>query len=178
MAEVLCGVCNTEPKKYKCPTCSLPYCSIACFKEHKPIHANDEPRPSTSAPAPPEIPQPPPPKPPPKYLRKKTDFSLVAKNPRYQELIKAHPTLLASLQRIFAATIEPDPDDQRRSRRGGRGGRYRGRGRGGREERWTPKKGDADAMKLLKGVREGAGTSEEQEAVAEFVRLVEETVGE
>jgi hypothetical protein len=24
MAEVLCGVCNAEPKKYKCPTCALP----------------------------------------------------------------------------------------------------------------------------------------------------------
>jgi hypothetical protein len=24
MSEVLCGVCNAEPKKYKCPTCALP----------------------------------------------------------------------------------------------------------------------------------------------------------
>jgi hypothetical protein len=24
MDEVLCGVCNTELKKYKCPSCALP----------------------------------------------------------------------------------------------------------------------------------------------------------
>jgi hypothetical protein len=24
MSSTLCGVCNAEPKKYKCPTCALP----------------------------------------------------------------------------------------------------------------------------------------------------------
>jgi hypothetical protein len=43
-----------------------------------------------------------------------------------------------------------------------------------KEERWTPKKGDADAMALLKDMREGNGRDKEKEAMGEFVALVEE----
>ena len=35
VAKVLCGVCKVNEKKYKCPACLLPYCSIECFKTHK-----------------------------------------------------------------------------------------------------------------------------------------------
>ncbi|KAF9986226.1 hypothetical protein BGZ75_002068 [Mortierella antarctica] len=31
----ICGVCTTVESKYKCPTCTLPYCSLACYKLHK-----------------------------------------------------------------------------------------------------------------------------------------------
>ncbi|KAI8602436.1 zinc finger HIT domain-containing protein 3 [Dissophora ornata] len=31
----VCGVCETDPSKYKCPTCTLPYCSLVCYKKHK-----------------------------------------------------------------------------------------------------------------------------------------------
>jgi len=31
----LCGVCELEEKKYCCPRCSILYCSLPCFKEHK-----------------------------------------------------------------------------------------------------------------------------------------------
>ncbi|KXS10877.1 hypothetical protein M427DRAFT_115459 [Gonapodya prolifera JEL478] len=52
---VVCGVCNLEPPKYKCPTCLINYCSLACFKNHKaigctkpepvvPPHSADEPK--------------------------------------------------------------------------------------------------------------------------------------
>ena len=65
-------------------------------------------------------------------------------------------------------------------------GRGRGRGRGGRggwngeerEERWTPKKGDKDAMAVLKGIREGENNQSEKDAIAEFVGLVEELFGQ
>ncbi|KAF8006234.1 hypothetical protein BT93_K0507 [Corymbia citriodora subsp. variegata] len=30
-----CRVCNEAPSKYKCPSCLVPYCSLACFKRHK-----------------------------------------------------------------------------------------------------------------------------------------------
>ncbi|KAF2433080.1 hypothetical protein EJ08DRAFT_88001 [Tothia fuscella] len=33
-----CGVCNDAISKYKCPTCEVKYCSIACFKTHKILH--------------------------------------------------------------------------------------------------------------------------------------------
>ncbi|KAJ4985399.1 HIT zinc finger [Stagonosporopsis vannaccii] len=181
MSDGLCGVCNSEPKKYKCPTCALPYCSIACFKEHKATHAAAAPPPV--APVEPEIPQPPPPAPLPRYLKKKTDFSVLATNPKFQELLKSYPALLPTLQRVYAATIEPDEDDQRRNRggRGFRGRGARGRGRGGRQDnappRWTQKQGDADAMKMLRGYRERGDMDKEKQAVAAFVQLVEETFG-
>ncbi|XP_022771399.1 zinc finger HIT domain-containing protein 3 isoform X2 [Durio zibethinus] len=30
-----CQVCNQSQSKYKCPSCLVPYCSLACFKRHK-----------------------------------------------------------------------------------------------------------------------------------------------
>ncbi|XP_057964955.1 uncharacterized protein LOC131155674 isoform X2 [Malania oleifera] len=32
-----CQVCNEALSKYKCPSCLVPYCSLACFKKHKEI---------------------------------------------------------------------------------------------------------------------------------------------
>lgn len=66
--------------------------------------------------------------------------------------------------------------------RGAFRGRSRGRGRGGRggsdqAPRWTPKQGDKDALRALKGLREG-NKVDEKESIAEFVRLIEEMYGE
>jgi len=30
-----CQVCHLNGKKYKCPACNVPYCSLGCFKGHK-----------------------------------------------------------------------------------------------------------------------------------------------
>ncbi|MED6126702.1 hypothetical protein PIB30_080930 [Stylosanthes scabra] len=30
-----CQVCSEAQSKYKCPSCYVPYCSLACFKNHK-----------------------------------------------------------------------------------------------------------------------------------------------
>uniref|UniRef100_A0A1I8P6Y3 Zinc finger HIT domain-containing protein 3 n=1 Tax=Stomoxys calcitrans TaxID=35570 RepID=A0A1I8P6Y3_STOCA len=30
-----CIVCHEETNKYKCPKCTSPYCSVACYKLHK-----------------------------------------------------------------------------------------------------------------------------------------------
>jgi hypothetical protein len=61
-------------------------------------------------------------------------------------------------------------------------GRGRGRGRGGffddREGRWTQKKGDADGMSMLKGLRNGKSGDKEMDAMAAFGQLVEEMFGE
>ncbi|KAK6164314.1 hypothetical protein DH2020_001178 [Rehmannia glutinosa] len=32
-----CEVCEKAQSKYKCPSCLIPYCSLACFKKHKEI---------------------------------------------------------------------------------------------------------------------------------------------
>ncbi|KAI0527288.1 hypothetical protein KFK09_002887 [Dendrobium nobile] len=35
MASRQCQICQEAQYKYKCPSCLLPYCSLACFKKHK-----------------------------------------------------------------------------------------------------------------------------------------------
>ena len=37
LQSVLCTVCGSEPKKYKCPGCRAGYCSLACYKSHKEV---------------------------------------------------------------------------------------------------------------------------------------------
>ena len=34
---VLCSVCRRDERKYKCPVCVAPYCSLPCFKSHKEV---------------------------------------------------------------------------------------------------------------------------------------------
>ncbi|ORY91292.1 hypothetical protein BCR43DRAFT_498841 [Syncephalastrum racemosum] len=31
----LCKICSKEQSKYKCSTCRIEYCSVACYKQHK-----------------------------------------------------------------------------------------------------------------------------------------------
>lgn len=165
-------------------------CSLSCFKIHKPTHAELANDSTSSTATVPQLPQPSAPAPVPRYLKQKIDFSALATNHKFQELIKTYPNLLQVLQRVYAATIEPDPDDEARRRRlgrgafRGRGSRGRGRGRGGRfggyddeNSRWTPKKGDADAMKMLKEVRSGEADGKDKEAMRAFVDLIEENFG-
>jgi hypothetical protein len=164
-------------------------CSLQCFKLHKPTHSDPTSASAPPTPSEPILPQPPPPAPVPRYLKKKTDFTVLATNPKFQDLLETYPTLLPTLQRVYAATIEPDPEDEARRRRFSRGGfrgrgmMGRGRGRGGfggfedREDRWSQKKGDADGMRLLKGLREGKMGEREKEGMLAFVELVEEVFG-
>lgn len=108
---------------------------------------------------------------------------MLATTPKFKELLKTYPALLPTLQRVYAATIEPDLEDHPRrnggNRRGFRGRGGRGRGRGGRQDdsqsRWSQKQGDADAMKILKGCRERESPDKEKEAMAAFIQLLEDT---
>ncbi|KAL1451831.1 hypothetical protein WDU94_006169 [Cyamophila willieti] len=34
---IKCEICQKENKKYKCPHCEIPYCSIQCFQTHKEV---------------------------------------------------------------------------------------------------------------------------------------------
>lgn len=31
----LCEICESAKRKYKCPKCSINYCSLSCYKTHK-----------------------------------------------------------------------------------------------------------------------------------------------
>ncbi|XP_042046675.1 zinc finger HIT domain-containing protein 3-like isoform X1 [Salvia splendens] len=37
MGQKKCQVCDDAESKYKCPTCLITYCSVACFKKHKEV---------------------------------------------------------------------------------------------------------------------------------------------
>jgi hypothetical protein len=75
------------------------------------------------------------------------------------------------LQHVYATTIKPERDHRPRSNYRGRGG-YRNQDTG-----WTQKKGETDAMNMMKDLRDGKRGEKAQDAMAEFVRLVEETFG-
>ncbi|CAM1325849.1 ZNHIT3 (predicted) [Pycnogonum litorale] len=32
----LCNICQENDRKYKCPECKIPYCSLKCYKRHQP----------------------------------------------------------------------------------------------------------------------------------------------
>lgn len=34
-SSILCRVCQLQDKKYLCPRCRTPYCSVACYKTHQ-----------------------------------------------------------------------------------------------------------------------------------------------
>ncbi|KAF3914275.1 hypothetical protein AA313_de0209557 [Arthrobotrys entomopaga] len=38
----ICKFCEKEQAKYKCPNCSAPYCSLACYKPHKTKHDEEK----------------------------------------------------------------------------------------------------------------------------------------
>jgi len=65
-----------------------------------------------------------------------------------------------------------------RGRGGGRGGRGGWNGHEEREERWTQKKGDKDAMGVLKELRSAQARGEEKDGMVQFVGLVEELFGQ
>lgn len=35
---MICGICEIQESKYKCPKCSVSYCSLVCFKSEKHVH--------------------------------------------------------------------------------------------------------------------------------------------
>ncbi|KAK4202551.1 hypothetical protein QBC40DRAFT_168813, partial [Triangularia verruculosa] len=105
-APKLCGVCNTQPGKYKCPRpgCAMPYCSIPCHKSHKENHPPDPPPPSQSTTtAPPPVPtnSKPQPNDPYQVLLEHADV--------FDRLFKKYPSLPSALNSIQSQTLPPPP---------------------------------------------------------------------
>ncbi|KAH7321038.1 hypothetical protein B0I35DRAFT_477564 [Stachybotrys elegans] len=102
--EPVCGVCNTNPPKYKCPRCYLPYCSVACNRTHRENHPPDpepeavaQPLPAPEAPKLPvdEAPDP------------KNPFRALDSSDKLRHLFTKYPSLPDQLLRIHAATLPP-----------------------------------------------------------------------
>ncbi|KAF4984624.1 hypothetical protein FZEAL_200 [Fusarium zealandicum] len=112
----LCGVCNVNPPKYKCPRCRLPYtcsrnssqwltfpssCSVACNKIHRENHPPD-PEP---APQPEQLQAPHPQNPQP--VDPSNPFRALDSSDQLRLLFRKYPNLPAQLLQIHAATLPP-----------------------------------------------------------------------
>ncbi|AEO61688.1 hypothetical protein MYCTH_2312091 [Thermothelomyces thermophilus ATCC 42464] len=95
----VCGVCGTQPGKYKCPRCSMPYCSVACNKQHKENHPPDPPKPER--PSAPNNAQPP-------DSDSADPYSILLEHrDTFQHLFKKYSSLAAELTRIQEMTLPP-----------------------------------------------------------------------
>ncbi|RMY76761.1 hypothetical protein D0863_01753 [Hortaea werneckii] len=158
----LCGICTALESKYKCPVCGLRYCSLACYKQHQPLHTTTTTSPSSEDPPTTTTQQPrqqspthPPsqqpqdrPRPGTTHRRRippnNIDSTHFATDPDFLALLHRYPRLKIQLSAVYALTLEPGPEDLRTWWREalpgdavpstGQGGHSRGRGggRGGR----------------------------------------------
>lgn len=102
----LCGICEVNPPKYKCPRCRLPYCSVACNKIHRENHPPD-PEPATIPAAPQsalsrsqatslsQLPDP------------SNPFQALESSEKLRLLFRKYPGLPDQLRKIDAATLPP-----------------------------------------------------------------------
>ncbi|RGP79690.1 zinc finger hit domain-containing 3 [Fusarium longipes] len=101
----LCGVCNTNPPKYKCPRCRLPYCSVACNKVHRenhppdpeivPQHESSQPESQTQ-----QVSKPQP-------FDPSNPFQALETSDKLRLLFRKYPNLPDQLLKIDAATLPP-----------------------------------------------------------------------
>ncbi|KAK4455707.1 hypothetical protein QBC34DRAFT_73528 [Podospora aff. communis PSN243] len=96
----LCGICNKEPGKYKCPQCFMPYCSIPCSRIHKANHP------------PPSSPTTKPSQPPPTTVPQNPDpyQVLLDHQSELTRLFRKYPFLQQELSQIQKITLPPEPN--------------------------------------------------------------------
>ncbi|KAL1912793.1 hypothetical protein Sste5344_001383 [Sporothrix stenoceras] len=167
----ICGVCNKEPSKYKCPSCS-----VACNRIHRDNHPPDAPaeeKKSTLPSASSVSSLPPKPTPPPH------PFQVLDDAPELKYLFEKYPTLPDRLKKIYEATQPPAARGSGSANKpnipglparlpnnhskGGRGGRNN-------NEIWTKEKGLREGQKALRRAR--VDPSEEGDAVRAYCELV------
>ncbi|KAF2093210.1 hypothetical protein NA57DRAFT_81548 [Rhizodiscina lignyota] len=153
---VICGICKAHPPKYKCPTCKLPYCSIACYKNHKATH--DSGSVSQDTPAPPITPQA---VQVPKPSRPGLSVEDVTKHPAFVDLLKRHPQLKAQLGSMYSRVRSRPPVDRPTNS-------YQAPRRD--QEQSRQKKADEHVLQLMKWGR-NSDTADGQ-AMKEFIELM------
>ncbi|KAE8379105.1 hypothetical protein BDV26DRAFT_174399 [Aspergillus bertholletiae] len=173
-----CEVCASEPSKYRCPTCGLMSCSLACTQSHKIYCAPKVPSPKPSD----EV----------KSaqnqleevngdigedaheLRNGTDPRALGSSPQLMDLLDRYPALRDQLRDIYKATLEEEWVETQVQ--GGR--RPFGRGKGAPRSRgpWTREKGFNRGLgkvrKLREMCEEGSEVGKSAEGYMRFVALV------
>ncbi|KAJ5231780.1 uncharacterized protein N7469_006368 [Penicillium citrinum] len=176
-----CEVCSSEPSKYRCPTCALMSCSLACTQSHK-IYCAPKPQATNEAhesSTPNNAEQP---------LangvsqneqitatESKNDKSTpgsIATSPEVTELFRRYPKLRNQLHDIYKSTLEGVVSMVE----GGRAPTRRSRGP------WTSEKGFNRGMGRVKKFRqdyeEGYETGVAAEAFVQFLNLVNHSQSE
>ncbi|PSR82242.1 hypothetical protein BD289DRAFT_341238, partial [Coniella lustricola] len=159
----LCGICDVDAGKYKCPRCALPYCSVACFRSHKENHPPDPPK------------QPLPVKPPVNITEKSRKrnahpFSVLDDAPQLVQLFKRYPNLPSKLANINAATLPPKDEQQKPSRGGLPWTLAQAPGYQSKKPKWTHDTGMKRGKEALRKARTDPG--EDGDAVREYCELV------
>ncbi|OKP12928.1 hypothetical protein PENSUB_1371 [Penicillium subrubescens] len=182
-----CEVCSSEPSKYRCPTCALMSCSLACTQSHKiycapkatPLN-EDSKATSTTATAPtplhngdtaPDVAG--------NATSKNNETSSagIAASPELQALLSRYPQLRSQLHEIYQATQEEEwqewytpPTRGRPYGRGGRGPSRRSRGS------WTTEKGFNRGLGKVRKLRQdcegGSEVGVKADAFMEFLAIV------
>ncbi|KAK3304339.1 uncharacterized protein B0T15DRAFT_494807 [Chaetomium strumarium] len=97
----VCGVCGTQPGRYKCPRCS-----VACNKQHKENHPPDPPKPNAPSPN--------------ALNNNKTNSPAEGEDPysillehreTFQRLFAKYPSLPSALTRIHEITLPPSDNN-------------------------------------------------------------------
>ncbi|KAJ9142301.1 hypothetical protein NKR19_g7245 [Coniochaeta hoffmannii] len=159
----ICGVCDKEPGKYKCPRCGMYYCSVPCSKAHKANHPPDPPPPPQATPAP-------------QISRTKRPHEpedpysvLLDHRSDLERLFAKYPNLESDLIQIERATLPPL--DSFPPAAGGLPTRYQPPQQHQRQqEPWTRQVGLKKGAAALKKAR--MDPSEDGDAVREYCELV------
>ncbi|KAK0386413.1 hypothetical protein NLU13_6250 [Sarocladium strictum] len=160
-----CGVCNTNPPKYKCPRCYMPYCSVVCNKKHRENHPPD-PDP-VALPAPAVVPA----SQAPTDTQSSTEhdpdnpFRLLEQSDKLKVLFLKYPSLPEQLRRIHEATLPPKPSP------GSKPGIPESLMQGvSKKETWNHDMGIKNGKAALRRAKSADG--EEGEGVREYYELV------
>ncbi|OIW27292.1 hypothetical protein CONLIGDRAFT_704989 [Coniochaeta ligniaria NRRL 30616] len=163
-APKICGVCDKEPGKYKCPRCGMSYCSVPCSKLHKANHPPDAPPPSQPPPAPvtgTKRPREPADDPYSILLEHRSDL---------ERLFTTYPNLESDLIQIERATLPPPDILSSASVSSGLPTKYQPPDKRQQQEPWTRQVGLRKGVAALKRARLDPG--EDGDAVREYCELV------
>ncbi|PYH78253.1 HIT finger domain protein [Aspergillus uvarum CBS 121591] len=171
-----CEVCVSEPSKYRCPTCGLMSCSLACTQSHKiycapkalPPNPSEDQEPSAAAigdTSEAEMPQ----------TETALDIKSLGTSSQLKELLDRFPSLRDQLQDIYQATLEEEWQETQPY-----AGRPRGFGRGRATHRhrgpWTREKGFnrgvGKVRKLRERCEEGDEVGKKAEGYMRFMALI------
>ncbi|EAW08266.1 zinc finger HIT domain-containing protein [Aspergillus clavatus NRRL 1] len=177
-----CEVCVSEPSKYKCPTCGLMSCSLACTQSHKIYCAPNVQAPDTTTAAnidqsPSNTTNEPDANENAQSKRDVFDVEALASSPQIKDLLAQNPKLRDQLQDIYKTTLEEEWVEHGHAGRSRPYRRGRG-GRGGHQNRgsWTWEKGYNRGLGKVRKMRErceeGLETGKHAEDFMKFRTLI------